>query len=120
MLFFIVLLLLHFILIYLTQSASSPNITGECSTTPLRSTYDRTVDTTLSYNTVDVERQKRLNSWLLSLYDRQACINDSMAIVVYTQFHGGGFGNAIRGLCTSMLLVALFDSAFKSLLVWVK
>ena len=119
MLFFIVLLL-HFILIYLTQSASSPNITGECSTTPLRSTYDKTVDPTSSYITVDVERQKRLNSWLLSLYDRQACINDSMAIVVYTQFHGGGFGNAIRGLCTSMLLVALFDSAIKSLLVWVK
>ena len=43
-----------------------------------------------------------------------------MAIVVYKQFHGGGFGNAIRGLCTSMLLVALFDTAFKSLLVWVE
>lgn len=120
MLFFIVLLLIHFILINLTQSVSAPYLTAECSTTPLRSSYDKTGDTTSSYNTVDIERQKRLNSWLLSLYDRQVCINDSMAIVVYKQFHGGGFGNAIRGLCTSMLLVALFDSAFKSLLVWVK
>ena len=120
MLFFSVLLLLQFFLIVFTQLSSAPNITAECSITPPRSSFDKTVDTTSSYITVDVERQKRLNTWLLSLYDRQACINDSMAIVVYTQFHGGGFGNAIRGLCTSMLLVALFDTAFKSLLVWVE
>ena len=117
---FIVLLILHFILINLTQSISAPYQTAECSTTRLRSSYDKTGDTTSSYNTVDIERQKRLNTWLLSLYDRQACINDSKAFVVYKQFHGGGFGNAIRGLCTSMLLVALFDTAFKSLLVWVE
>lgn len=118
MLFFGGLLLLQFILITVIQIAYSPLTTTEYCVIPFRKSYDRVIDTVSSYGAVDIERQKRLNAWLLSLYNRQVCINDSIAIVVFTQVHGGGFGNAIRGLCTSMLLVALFDTAFKRLFMW--
>ena len=93
------------------------SITTECFILPFRESDGKTVDTSPSYGAVDVGRQKKLNSWLLSMYDRQMHINDSMATVIYKQSHGGGFGNAIRGLCSSMLLVALFNTTIKS---WVE
>ena len=116
--FFFILLLIQFILIIITHIVYSPLTATEYCAIPFRKIYERVTDTVSSYNDVDVDRQKRLNTWLLSLYDNQLRINDSMTIVVFTQVHGGGFGNAIRGLCTSMLLVVLFDTAFKRLFLW--
>ena len=118
MFFFNGVLLLQFILTTVMQIAYSPLTTTDYCTIPFRKSYKRAMGTVSSYNTIDGERQKRLNTWLLSLYNRQVCINDSKAIVVFTQAHCGGFGNAIRGLCTSMLLVTLFDTTFKRLFVW--
>ena len=64
---------------------------------------------------VDVERQKKLNNWLSTLYDRQERINETKHVVVFHLHDGGGFGNVIRGYISSMVLVVLFDAAFKGI-----
>ena len=61
----------------------------------------------------DVDRQKRLNALLQTLYTRQLNINNSDTIVIYQVRKNCGFGNMIRGYFTSMLLALFYDAAFK-------
>ena len=63
----------------------------------------------------DVERQRKLNHWLDTLYDRQCRIPEANTVVIFRLHEGGGFGNVIRGYISSMLLVILFDTAFKGM-----
>ena len=63
----------------------------------------------------DVERQRKLNHWLNALYDRQCRIPEANTVVIFRLHEGGGFGNVIRGYISSMLLVILFDTAFKGM-----
>ena len=62
---------------------------------------------------VDVERQRRLNTWLNALYERQRNSRNCNSTVVYRVDPTGGLGNMIRGYFTSMVPVLLYNASFR-------
>ena len=112
---YVLLLMVHF-LVYQANQMLVPYPASSDAIVPWRRKGIKPVSYSPVYST-DGNRQRRLYNWLYSLNAKQQLNDSSQSMIVYRVSNGCGFGNVIRGLVTSMLLVILYNTTFRSVII---